>query len=170
MYLKRFLFLISATLCLVGCNYQLYAPIVEVKPAIAKYRYAYIIPTGSVTSGLSSEGDGYTKSISPSEVIAGDLMQRGYSILPQINQDLIDKTMIVNYGEVGVRDIGYQIYTKEVIIQFRDAQSQDLICSGKAEGLVDFLWGSSTEVDAVVFAIKKALDSIYEQSKPYLEQ
>ena len=78
--------------------------------------------------------------------------------------------MIVNYGEVGVRDIGYQIYTKEVIIQFRDAQSQDLICSGKAEGLVDFLWGSSTEVDAVVFAIKKALDSIYEQSKPYLEQ
>ena len=86
MSLKRSLFLICATLCLVGCNYQLYAPIVEVKPAIAKYRYAYIIPTGSVTSGLSSEG-GYTKSISPSEVIAGDLMQRGYSIADKSRLD-----------------------------------------------------------------------------------
>ena len=170
MVFKRILVGVIAALVCVGCNYQLYPPTVVVKPTFGQYRYAYIVPTGTVTAGVSGIagfngyvwGDGYSTSVSPSEVIAGDLMQRGYAILPEINDNFVDKTLIVSFGELGTRSVGLEAYTKEIIIQFRDARTGDLVCSGQAEGLVDTFWHSYTETDATKYAIKTALDSIFE--------
>lgn len=162
MSLKRFLFLIGATLCLLGCSRTIYAPIVEVRPAIAKYRYVYIVPTSGLTSGYSYitsssgnvHGGGKTSTVNPADVISGDLMSRGYAILPALNENLLDKTMVVNYGETSVVAHNDEIYNA-VMLQFRDAQTAELISSVKADGY------------GVRDAIIRALDGIFTLSTPY---
>lgn len=164
MSLKRSLFLICATFCLVGCSRVIYAPVVEVRPAIAKYRYVYIVPTSGLTSGYSYVtsssgavyGGGKTSTINPSDVISGDLMARGYAILPELNEELLDKTMVVNYGETSVVAHNGRIYDA-VILQLRDAKTAELVSSVKADG------------DGLRDAILRALDGVFLVAKPYFK-
>ena len=151
---KKFLFLFL-TCCLCGCS--LLAPTVQVNYPVNNYQYVYIIPTTSLTSGYtsSSSGSGITKSINPTDISAGEMMKRGYAILPELQDELKARTIVVSYGETGSRIFGLLGYTKEVIIQFRDASNSELIASCVAEGM------GSTEADDIRKAVLRALNSIF---------
>lgn len=133
-------------------------PVTSVKKEDLKnYQYIYISPTNSLTSSTGStiEGQYYStsKTVNPSDVIAGYLSKRGYLKLPKFNPDLLEETVIVNYGESGRRNVGLG-YTIEVTIQFISAETNGLICSCTAEGL------GSTEADDIRKAINRCLTEI----------
>lgn len=174
---QLFSFLIVATvLCLSACSCVVYAPIVEVRPAITKYRYVYIVPTSGLVSGGASSSSwsvsasnsvavsaysGTHSSISvnttnPADVISGDLMARGYAILPELNPDLLDKTMVVNYGETDVVAHNGRIYNA-VVLQLRDAKTAELVSSVKADG------------QGTRDAILRALDGVFLVATPYFK-
>lgn len=143
---------------------------VSLKPTIVTrnssfdgYRYVYIMPTSELTSSTGSVygstsgtyGLSQTKSINPSDVIAGYLLKKGFIRLPEINPELNSETIVVNYGESGRRSVFMAGYTIEVTIQFLDANSHTVICSGTAEGM------GSTEADDIRIAINRCLDEIF---------
>lgn len=145
----------------------------------SKYKYAYVIPTSGVTSqggtfGVNvgnvygnnygvygnSYGSVYsapTKTINPSETISGKLMQLGYGILPAIDPELAEMTMVVSYGYTGRRDVALG-YTSCIIVQFRDAKTQDLLASIETEGM------GSDETEDILIAINNAF-KCWEYSK-----
>lgn len=129
--------------------------------SVLLYKYAYIRPTGSLTSGLGTVynsgnniyGSATIRSVNPSEIIAGNLMQKGFIILPVIDPDLLDDTVIVSYGETGRRMVGFG-YAIEVTIQFISAETNGKVCTCKAEGK------GLTEADDIRKAINRALSAI----------
>lgn len=126
------------------------------------YKYVYITPTSSLTSSTSSTygnvygvyGSGISKSVNPADIISGILIKNGYTILPEIPDDKKDKTLIINYGESGRRNIflGYAI---EVTIQILSANTLEILCSCTAEGM------GSTEADDIRIAITRALQTVF---------
>ncbi len=106
---------------------------------IKDYQYIFISPTETLTSSSGSVyGGNYgaygattTKSVNPSDVIAGILTKEGFIIVPELKPELADETLIVNYGESGRRNRGLG-YTIEITIQFISAKSHTLICSSTA--------------------------------------
>lgn len=82
-------------------------------------------------------------------------MKKGFIRLPEINPELNSETIVVNYGESGRRSVFMAGYTIEVTIQFLDANSHTVICSGTAEGM------GSTEADDIRIAINRCLDEIF---------
>ena len=140
----------------------------SVQPTFYKYRYVYIMPTGSVTG--SSEiythrldrnttyvSGGITKTTNPADMMSGYLMQKGFTILPQLDQNKLAETLVLSYGETGHRSVGFLwlFDATSIIIQFRDAQTNDLIASAESE---DY---GSTEADNIRYAIREALDAIF---------
>ena len=125
---------------------------------IDNYKYVYITPTQELTSSTGSVYNGYgstkSKSINPSDVIAGSLLKRGYTCLPQLVPELLDKTLIVNYGESGRRGNELFGYTIEVTIQFVDASTHKIVCTCTGEGQ------GSTEADDIRIAINRCLDEV----------
>lgn len=171
MKIKGLVIAVCATVALVtaGCGtYQLLPPTVMVQPTITQYRYAYIIPTVSVTTSTThiysgpytgTTGFGHSETMNPADVIAGNLMQRGYGILPELNDALLDQTIVVSYGEI-IKPNGY---SKEVILHFRDAKSGEMVCSGQADG-------GGTSAESIRNAILRCLDGIFAQAKPYFSE
>ena len=104
---------------------------------------------------------GVTRTTNPSDMMSGFLMQKGFTILPQLDQNKLAETLVLSYGETGHRDVGFLWLSTStnIIIQFRDAQTNDLIASAEAE---DY---GSTEADNVRYAIQKALDAIFAQPR-----
>ena len=99
-------------------------------------------------------GSSTTKSVNPSDIIAGILIQNGFIIVSEIKSELAKETVIVNYGESGRRNRRFG-YTIEVTIQFISADTNQMICSCTAEGQ------GSTEADDIRQAIKRALDGLF---------
>ena len=99
-------------------------------------------------------GGGSTKTINPSDVISGIMLKQGYIRLPELNPEVLDKTLIVNYGESGRRNVnlGYSI---EVTIQFLSARTNMPVCICTAEGQ------GSTEADDIRIAINRALAPLF---------
>ena len=83
-------------------------------------------------------------------------MARGYAILPELNEELLDTTMVVNYGETSVVAHNGRIYDA-VILQLRDAKTAELVSSVKADG------------DGLRDAILRALDGVFLVAKPYFK-
>lgn len=168
--MKKILSLLLISCCISSCSVQLMAPTVSVHPSIAKYKYAYIIPTNTITggyiSGDSNSTSGYTKSTNPANVIAGVLMEKGYTILPEIQERFKENTIVVTFGELPTAT-GFTVAKSEVIIQFRDANTSELIASAKAEGTSKNEWSFShpTEADGIKEAILRALNAIF--THPY---
>lgn len=143
---------------LVGCTHTL-LPATSVKNGkIEDYKYIYISPTTSLTSssGATIGGQYYSssKSVNPSDVIAGILSKQGFIRLPELRPELSEETLIVNYGESGKRDLGLGGYTIEVTIQLISANSSNLVSSCTAEGL------GSTEADDIREAITRCLTEL----------
>lgn len=122
------------------------------------YKYIYISPTNSLTSstGATYGGQYYSssKSVNPTDVITGILSKEGFIRLPELKSELINKTLIVNYGESGRRNRGFG-YTMEVTIQFISAKSNELISSCSAEGQ------GETEADDIRQAITRCLSALF---------
>ena len=129
-----------------------------VNSSIYNYNYIYLTSTSSVTSssGYMLEGQYYStgKTVVPSDIITGILTKEGFIRLPEIKPELIDYTLIVNYGESGKRSTGLGGYTLEVTIQFVSAKSSSLVCSCTAEGR------GTTEADDIRQAISRCLDEL----------
>lgn len=159
--LKRLTLAICIILLMNACV-PLRAPVVVKNSPIEMFKYAYISPTKELTSSTGSTyggqygiyGSSTTKSVNPSDVIAGILIQNGFIIVPEIKSELAKETVIVNYGESGRRNRGFG-YTIEVTIQFISADTNQMICSCTAEGQ------GSTEADDIRQAIKRALDGLF---------
>ncbi len=136
--------------------------------SLLDYKYVYIAPTSELTSssgtiyGGSSGvyGTTQTKSVNPSDIIAGNLLKRGYVRLTELRPELNEETIIINYGESGRRNImgGLCGYTIEVTIQLLSAKTCEQICIVTAEGQ------GSTEADDIRIAINRCLDTIFESA------
>jgi hypothetical protein len=125
---------------------------------IENYKYIYINPTSSLTSsaGATIGGQYYSssKSVNPSDVMTGVLSKEGFIRLSELKPELLEVTIIVNYGESGRRKTGLGGYTIEVTIQFISAKSNTLICSCTAEGQ------GETEADDIRQAIARCLNEL----------
>jgi hypothetical protein len=129
------------------------------------YRYVYITPTAALTSGTGSVygsnygvyGSSVSKSVNPSDIIAGYLIRKGYIQITQIKPELASQTLIINYGETGRRNIwgGLLGYTIEITLQFISAQTHEVVCTSTAEGV------GSTEADDIRIAINRALEEVF---------
>jgi hypothetical protein len=160
----RFLAIFIISVLINSCaTTTLKPPIIIKEPSFEEYKYVIIQQTGSLTSGTASVyggqyglyGSSSSKSINPSDVISGILMKEGFVILPDIQPELIDKTLIVNYGESGRRNVGFG-YTIEVTIKFISAMSYETIASCTAEGM------GSTEADDIRIAINRCLSGLFQ--------
>jgi len=156
----RFLGIIIASIGLISCA-PLKAPTIIKEDSIEGYKYIFITPTSNLTSGTGSVyggqygayGASTSKSVNPSDVISGILLKEGYIRIPELKQELLDETLIVNYGESGKRNRGLG-YTIEVTIQFISANSHTPICSCTAEGQ------GETEADDIRQAITRCLSGL----------
>mgnify|MGYP001442539832 FL=1 len=127
------------------------------------YKYIYITPTKNLTSSAGGVyGGAYgvygatrSKSVNPSDVISGLLTKKGFIRIPELKEELNDKTLIVNYGESGKRDTGLGGYTIEVTIQFVSGKSSELVSSCTAEGQ------GETEADDIRQAITRCITALY---------
>jgi hypothetical protein len=122
------------------------------------------MPTGSVTGSTgvytidrTYVTGGVTRTTNPADMMSGYLMQKGFTILPQLDQNNLSETMVLNYGETGHRSVGFLwlFDATSIIIQFRDAATNELVASAEAE---DY---GSTEADNIRYAIREALDAIF---------
>lgn len=158
----RCLTVILGCILMLGACAPLRVPVIVKNAPIEMFKYAYISPTKELTSSTGSTyggqygiyGSSTTKSVNPSDVIAGILIQKGYIILPELNPELEKETLIVNYGESGRRNRGLG-YTIEVTIQFISVATNELVSSCTAEGQ------GETEADDIRQAIKRALDGLF---------
>tara|TARA_B100000963_G_scaffold356209_1_gene375896 strand:+ start:332 stop:823 length:492 start_codon:yes stop_codon:yes gene_type:complete len=127
------------------------------------YKYIYITPTKNLTSSAGGvyggayglHGATQSKSVNPADVISGLLTKKGFIRLPELKEELNDKTLIVNYGESGKRDTGLGGYTIEVTIQFVSGKSSELVSSCTAEGQ------GETEADDIRQAITRCITALY---------
>ena len=161
--IKNWLLVICTILLTNGCA-PLRTPVIVRNAPIEMYKYAYISPTKELTSSTGGAyggqygiyGSSTTKSVNPSDVIAGILIKQGYIILPELKSELANETLIVNYGESGRRNVnlGYSI---EITLQFVSALDHSLICVTTAEGQ------GSTETDDIRIAINRALEALFKE-------
>ena len=125
----------------------------------SNYKYFIVNATETLNSstGATIYGGGYYstgKSVNPHDIICGYLIKKGFILLSEKESELIDKTLIVNYGESGRREVLFG-YTTEVTIQFITAKSNEIVCVTTAEGIGD------TESDDIKKAINRALDAVF---------
>lgn len=161
--MKKMLFLCLIVFGLCSCG-TLLPPTVTRHSTLDGYKYVYITPTSektSVTGGTYGGqygiyGSTSTHSINPADVISGHFLKRGYTRLPEINPDLAEQTLIVNFGESGRRTVGLG-YSIEVTIQLLSAKTNEVVCIGVAEGQ------GSTEADDVRIAINRCMDEIFDK-------
>lgn len=155
--MKKVLLLVIVSISLTNCGIALKLPTAVTNGNPYNYTYVYVIPTAAVTSssGVYNGYGGVTKTINPSEVISGYLMQKGYTPIPSVTDDLADKTLIVSYGYTGRRPLGWFAYASCIIIQMRDAKTHQMVASCESEGC------GSDETDDILQAIHNGLNTIF---------
>lgn len=159
--MKKILTLFIVALSLTSCRLVLNAPIVQRHSSLYNYAYVYVVPTAAVTSSPGVYGGQYgvyggaTRTISPSEVIGGYLMKKGYTPIPSVTDDLADKTLVVSYGFTGRRKLGWFAYASCIIIQMRDAKTHQIVASCESEGC------GSDETYDILQAITSGLNAIF---------
>lgn len=161
----KFIKILSVIICsalLWGCV-SLAPTTITRNQSLDGYKYVYITPTAerNSVSGATFGGSygiyGATSSnsISPSELIAGFLMNRGYIRVPEIKKENANVTMIVNYGDGNMRYEGLGNHAIEVTLQLLNAETNELICIAKADAI------GNTDSDAIKNAIDKCLNEIF---------
>lgn len=152
----KFLVIVISSILISSCAPLKPATIIK-NNTIENYKYIFISPTNSLTSsnGVTYGNQYYssTKSVNPTDVITGILTKEGFIRIPELKNELINQTLIVNYGESGTRNRGLG-YTIEVTIQFVSATSNELISSCSAEGQ------GETEADDIRQAITRCLSAL----------
>ena len=126
------------------------------------YKYFYVTPTAERNSVSGSTygnqngvyGSTSSNSVSPSELIAGYLMNRGYIRVPEVKEENAKQTMIINYGDGNSRE-GLDEFAIEVTIQILDAEKNSVICICRADAK------AGTEAKAIRRATEKCLNEIF---------
>lgn len=154
-----FLFFYTGLFLLTSCaTVSLKEPIVIKSESINEYQYVIVNPTETLSSSTGTTINGiYSeqgKTVNPRDVIAGYFIKKGFIILTEVQDEIKEKTMIVNYGESGRRIILWG-YTTEITLQFIKATDNKIICTSSAEGF------GSTEADDIKIAITRALDALF---------
>ena len=93
--IKKVFFVVCSILMLGSCA-PLRLPVIVKNAPIETYKYAYISPTKELTSSSGGTyggqygiyGSSTTKSVNPSDVIAGVLIKEGFIILPELKSEL----------------------------------------------------------------------------------
>ena len=126
-----------------------------------KYQFVEIPSTNNLNSSSGRiygnqyriYGSSQSKSMNPSSIIEGLLLKKGLTSVNNITPKIIDKTLIVKYGESGRRDVmgGLGGYTLEVTMKFISAKTQEpvFLCTSEDQG--------ETEVDDIRDAITRCL-------------
>lgn len=167
MILKKSILFILSSLLFASCvvkELQLQPVCVTRYNTLDQYTYFYTTPTEPKTSSSGSVfGYGYgvygynrTKSTNPADIISGFMIKKGFIQLPELNNELADKTIIINYGETGRRNTGSG-YTIEITLQIISAKTNEIICIVTGEGQ------GETEADDIRIAINRCLEELYQQ-------
>lgn len=162
-FLKSIILFIFA-FCLSSCA-TLRPVSVQMSDSIFRYRYFYMQPTGTVNSPASSGviiGDmlfsGHSGSVNPGDLITGQLSKVGFIRVPEISDDIREKTFLVTYGETGKRDVGLAGSITEVTIQMISAKTLEPICVCTGEGY------GNTKADDVEIAIQRCFQQLFIES------
>lgn len=175
--MKRIFVFIACSFFFLAGMAQLKSPLLVVVGELENYKYVYVIPTGGVTSSAGTSGavfgsqygvyggvyGGPTRTVNPAETIKGYMMQMGYTVLPEVTPEFADKTMIVAYGYTGKRQLSPFAYASGVMIQMRDAKTQNLVASVEAEGC------GTDEADDILQAIHTAIERLQYYRNPKIE-
>ena len=158
--MKKTVFIAFMVFCIVLASCTTLQPASVIKnDNISDYQYLIVNGTSSLTSGTGQTINGVyysvSKSVNPSDIISGYMAKKGFVILQEADENLSDKTLIINYGESGRRDVFWG-YTTEVTIQFISLKTKRLAFSATAEGM------GSTEADDIKEAITRALNALFE--------
>ena len=134
MKLKKIIVLTLVPLIFASC--VILQPVRVTRSAsLDNFTYFYITPTETKTGssggvyghGYGVYGSSHSKSTNPADIISGYLIKRGMIRLPEVKDNLADKTMIINYGETGRRSTGLG-YTIEITLQILSAKTSEVIC------------------------------------------
>lgn len=160
----RKLLIITLFCILINACAVLQEPIIKKSEPIDKYQYVVIPQTDSKVSGSGAVfggqygvyGSSTSKEVNPSAIIEGVLLKKGLISVSEISPDILDKTLIVRYGESGRRDVagGLGGYTLEVTIIFISAETNDTVYFCTAEGQ------GETEADDIRQAITRCLSGL----------
>ena len=144
-----------------GCAVTLRPVSVQHSDSIFKYKYFCIQSTGTVNASPSSGVvvgnmviSGNSKSVNPGDIIAGQLIRVGFIRVPELRDDIKDKTFIVNYGETGSRPVSMGS-TTEITIQFISASTLEPICICSGEGY------GETKADDIEDAIYRCIQQAF---------
>lgn len=155
----KHILLLVLLLTVTSCGVNLKAPSVKITTPLNGYKYFYITPTEEKvsTSGYLYNGFGAssTCSANPADIITGILVKRGFTRIPELKPENLDRTFIVNYGESGRRKIGLFAYAIEVTLQFISADTHDILCTSTAEGC------GETESDDIRIAITRGIEGVF---------
>lgn len=162
MKIIKILFAFCGAVLLNGCVATLLPVSVTKNSGLSEYKYVYITPTTGLTSGSGGvyggtygvHGSTQSKSVNPSDIIAGHMIRKGFVQVPEIKPELASQTLIVNYGESGRRNVFWG-YTIEITLQFLSAHNHEVVCISTAEGM------GETETDDIRIAINRALDEVF---------
>ena len=121
----------------------------------------FVIPeTGNISSSSGSIhanqfnafGSFSRKELNPGSLIEGLLLKKGLSRVPQASPAIQNRTLLVNYGQSGRRNVGiFGAYTLEVTIKLLKATTLEPVFFCTAEGM------GSTEADDIRVAITRCL-------------
>ncbi len=138
-------------LLLSGCAPVL---IIDRRASIEKYRYAYIPQTGTTVSSSASYavlfGWNVTSSVNPKDIISGVLINKGIIVIPELNPDLKEHTLIVNYAES-------QDYGGSITIQLISAANYEILYSATSQKM----WYDDSQTDMIRNAILRAMNGLF---------
>ena len=160
---KVLLFIVAVAFLLTSCSVSKYSSVNQYS-SFDEYKYFVVTEASSVVGSTGGAygnqfgvyGSQVTKTANPTDLIAGHLMKKGFIRLSSTNEDRDEKTMIVSYGDGG-RHMLFWGYATEVILQFLDAKTMDVIAVVSAAAM------GETESDKVKKAINKCFKVLFPQ-------
>lgn len=126
--------------------------------SIRNYKYAYIAETNPLVAGSGTMVSGiYTSSqttANPKDIITGRLVKEGFVIHPELKEELLEETIIVNYGQGGCRKLSLFYVSTEIVLQFLSTKTNQIICNCASEGCGEHI------TDDIRIAINRAFDAM----------
>lgn len=126
--------------------------------SIRNYKYAYIAETNPLVAGSGTMVSGiYTSSqttANPKDIITGRLVKEGIVILPELKEELLEETIIVNYGQCVCRKLSLFYVSTEIVLQFLSTKTNQIICNCASEGCGEHI------TDDIRIAINRAFDAM----------
>ena len=156
---------VLGSLLLASCTLQKPAKITK-NESTENFSYIFFPRTNNLPYGSGGSNGIHANSrkgiVDPNEIISGILLKEKLVRIPEIQPELANKTLVVNYGESGRRDVpivvGDYEQAIEVTIMFTSAENNKEICSCTAEGSME-----PTVADNTRKAISNCLNELFKK-------